>query len=440
MAFVPYLAWFFEASWQEWIISIAFIIIYPASSFGISYLISEGIRKLIKKPMLKHKSFEIAYFFTLGTLCLFSIVGFIVVMVWFYSDPDYRHPISQPLAGIAVFSAIATIIMTVTSNSLDKINPFKLEKKTYLKKKSKEDATEYLKSKLLAFKQKCADWTKENKYEIQRISKKAGILEKKIDKREKYLNDFVREYYDNIPTCTRCNSNCLLLLDINNSGTGIEIQCEKCEKSIWMHSKQSEINNGLKYKNYLDEYFSFYQEGYELYALVEAISDERIDLLFDERADLEEIDGFDELIELEKRYKNVTDFYDDSLKPGKSYHPLDPNKFYELHHKILDKVSGETIIFFRKDEDSLDKLDYIWFVSDVKKIDKKRPEIKREPIPQKVKNDVWNRDGGKCVKCDSNENLEFDHIIPFSKGGASTFRNLQLLCEPCNRKKSAKIG
>ena len=61
-------------------------------------------------------------------------------------------------------------------------------------------------------------------------------------------------------------------------------------------------------------------------------------------------------------------------------------------------------------------------------------------ISQKVKDDVWNRDGGKCVECSSNENLEFDHIIPHSKGGANTYRNIQLLCEPCNRNKSAKIG
>jgi hypothetical protein len=67
-------------------------------------------------------------------------------------------------------------------------------------------------------------------------------------------------------------------------------------------------------------------------------------------------------------------------------------------------------------------------------------KYKRRSIPQGIKNKVWNRDGGKCVECGSNENLEFDHIIPVSKGGANTYRNIQLLCEPCNRTKSAKIG
>lgn len=63
----------------------------------------------------------------------------------------------------------------------------------------------------------------------------------------------------------------------------------------------------------------------------------------------------------------------------------------------------------------------------------------REPIPEKVRFAVWRRDGGKCVQCGSNKNLEFDHIIPISEGGANTVRNLQLLCEKCNREKSNKI-
>lgn len=65
---------------------------------------------------------------------------------------------------------------------------------------------------------------------------------------------------------------------------------------------------------------------------------------------------------------------------------------------------------------------------------------RREPIPEKVKMYVWRRDGGRCVNCHSNQKLEFDHIIPVSKGGSNTARNIQLLCENCNRSKNAKIG
>jgi len=65
---------------------------------------------------------------------------------------------------------------------------------------------------------------------------------------------------------------------------------------------------------------------------------------------------------------------------------------------------------------------------------------KRESIPQEVQDRIWRRDGEKCVKCGSQEKLEFDHIIPLSKGGANTYRNIQLLCEDCNRQKSNKIG
>lgn len=64
---------------------------------------------------------------------------------------------------------------------------------------------------------------------------------------------------------------------------------------------------------------------------------------------------------------------------------------------------------------------------------------KRKPIKPEIKNQVWNRDGGRCVRCGTNQKLEFDHIIPHSKGGADTYRNLQLLCESCNRSKGASI-
>lgn len=64
---------------------------------------------------------------------------------------------------------------------------------------------------------------------------------------------------------------------------------------------------------------------------------------------------------------------------------------------------------------------------------------RRAPIPESVRHEVWRRDQGRCVDCGSRENLEFDHIIPFSRGGSNTARNLELRCETCNRSKGATI-
>ncbi len=64
---------------------------------------------------------------------------------------------------------------------------------------------------------------------------------------------------------------------------------------------------------------------------------------------------------------------------------------------------------------------------------------RREAIPRAVQREVWQRDGGRCVECETREKLCFDHIVPFSRGGSNSIRNLQLLCERCNLSKGNRI-
>jgi 5-methylcytosine-specific restriction endonuclease McrA len=58
-------------------------------------------------------------------------------------------------------------------------------------------------------------------------------------------------------------------------------------------------------------------------------------------------------------------------------------------------------------------------------------------IPSQVKIEVAARDHGACVRCGRTEDLQFDHVHPYSRGGESTVNNLQLLCGTCNRRKGA---
>lgn len=63
--------------------------------------------------------------------------------------------------------------------------------------------------------------------------------------------------------------------------------------------------------------------------------------------------------------------------------------------------------------------------------------VRTRSIPQWVKIAVATRDGGKCRRCGSAYDLQYDHIIPYSRGGSSTdVNNIQLLCGRCNRLKS----
>jgi hypothetical protein len=64
----------------------------------------------------------------------------------------------------------------------------------------------------------------------------------------------------------------------------------------------------------------------------------------------------------------------------------------------------------------------------------------RRVIPTAVKLEVWKRDGGCCTICQATDELHFDHMLPFAKGGTSiSAANVQLLCARNNLAKGDRI-
>ena len=56
----------------------------------------------------------------------------------------------------------------------------------------------------------------------------------------------------------------------------------------------------------------------------------------------------------------------------------------------------------------------------------------------KTKGVVYERQKGVCPKCGKKfefEEMEADHITPWSKGGKTAIENCQMLCKDCNRRK-----
>lgn len=107
------------------------------------------------------------------------------------------------------------------------------------------------------------------------------------------------------------------------------------------------------------------------------------------------------------------------------------NGLFKLMAAWTQVINKRKVFKFR-----LEIIDDILRVKDDKNIELDHKRI----IPSWVKIEVWKRDKGKCVVCGSEDNLHFDHIIPYSKGGSSLVpQNIQLLCARHNLEKKDKI-
>lgn len=109
---------------------------------------------------------------------------------------------------------------------------------------------------------------------------------------------------------------------------------------------------------------------------------------------------------------------------------------------ITSKTKKSTFVLIPRDDESADLIEaYIEQASKRfhRKLDFNTSQKQSRHIPQTVKSQVWEICQGKCVQCNVKDYLEFDHIIPFSKGGANTVNNVQILCRRCNLIKRDRV-
>jgi len=64
--------------------------------------------------------------------------------------------------------------------------------------------------------------------------------------------------------------------------------------------------------------------------------------------------------------------------------------------------------------------------------------IKPARNPAFTRFNVFLRDKFECQYCHSTEDLTFDHLVPRSHGGQTTWENVVTACSPCNLRKSNK--
>jgi len=78
-----------------------------------------------------------------------------------------------------------------------------------------------------------------------------------------------------------------------------------------------------------------------------------------------------------------------------------------------------------------------------KKVQASWQRSERSKLTPSLRYDILRRDRFRCCLCGRSAQdgieLEVDHIIPVSKGGETTYDNLQTLCRDCNRGKGAKL-
>lgn len=162
------------------------------------------------------------------------------------------------------------------------------------------------------------------------------------------------------------------------------------------------------------------------------------------KKELEEINKIKLTPELKRRIKEKTDKLKEAIKTGieDSRRPLDPvrKKFFEKSVADFNPDDYPEFIPDIVNEASCNIFGHICPVIFVGESITETSEKRRKGryISFKTKIRVVRRDNHTCQECSKHlkdDEVEFDHIIPVSKGGSSEEHNIRLTCYDCNRDK-----
>jgi hypothetical protein len=109
----------------------------------------------------------------------------------------------------------------------------------------------------------------------------------------------------------------------------------------------------------------------------------------------------------------------------------------EFHTTMFDTIALEAEISkLMQDSDVGNKKGIYSYV-----LDRKEKHLNIRGFDENTRREIYEKQEGICPHCHKHFDIEFmeaDHITPWSKGGRTIAENCQMLCQECNRRKSAK--
>ena len=109
--------------------------------------------------------------------------------------------------------------------------------------------------------------------------------------------------------------------------------------------------------------------------------------------------------------------------------------YNQFKNTIIDTVKLDKEIAELMADDDIKKKSGIFFYV----LDRQEKHLNIRAFESNMKRTAYAKQKGICKKCGKHfeiEQMEADHITPWSKGGKTTADNCQMLCRDCNRRKS----